>query len=151
MLQCHPNCRDFSRKDTRCHTLSHNFCCAPQIQLHPFSVAYRLVIVASSLEATLGYMLLSTDASASLIVSSISGTETSLFIYLLESELGLKFLHILSEFNLFRVSSRSLKGCLAMLVKYGNQISIIEGHTSFRQRRNATEKSKAIVRRRRLH
>jgi hypothetical protein len=49
------------------------------------------------------------------------------------------FVH-LSEFSLFRVSSRSL-----MLVKYGHQISIIEIHTSFRHRKNATQNSKAIV------
>jgi hypothetical protein len=42
-----------------------------------FSVGFSFGIVASSLEATLGYMLLSTDASALVIVSSISGTETS--------------------------------------------------------------------------
>jgi hypothetical protein len=42
-----------------------------------FPVAESLVIFVSSLEATLKYMLLSTGASASVIVLSIFGTETS--------------------------------------------------------------------------
>jgi hypothetical protein len=63
-------------------------------------------------------MHLSTDASASVIVSSISGTETSATrSYYAKVLDGWKenwatnanpFIH-LSEFNLFRVSSRSLK------------------------------------------